>query len=272
MMQNLIVVPARLANHTTIFMTSINIGVADYGMSVWEGGCFDLEARLHELREAGFCGVEKLAANDAPDLVQRAAICRRAGMHFSTCHAPNPELLVQWAAALGKEYVWMTPTAGNRQTPLEMYFRRCQLFSRACRRWNLTASLHNHLGARIESQQEVEDFLEACPDAGLILDTGHLSVAGGDPVEVIRRYHRRLSVLHVKDVFLTGEKDASGREGFRFCELGAGNNGFSHGPVLEELVRVGWSGWVYVEHDRHLREPMLDLKVSLGLIRSVLGR
>jgi len=250
----------------------IKIGLADYGLNVWEGDCYDLEERLQKVKDLGFAGIEKLEAQDSADLIRRAALFRRMGMHFSTCYAADPQTLIQWVAATGKDYAWIPSRAGSRQTSLETYYSRCNLFLQACRRWNVTGSLHNHLGARIETQQELEDFLGACPDAGLILDTGHLHMAGGDVREIVRKYHHRLSTLHMKDVFLTGGKDEWGRDRYRFCELGAGNSGLDHAMVIEELMRVEWTGWMHIEHDQHLRDPLIDLRESLELIQNILGK
>ena len=35
---------------------------------------------------------------------------------------------------------------------------------------------------------------------GLLMDTGHLSFAGGDPVSVIRRWGSRINHVHCKEV------------------------------------------------------------------------
>ena len=39
--------------------------------------------------------------------------------------------------------------------------------------------------------------------------------------------------------------------------------------VIEALKSVGYSGWLLVEHDTHLREPAEDLAVSREYIRQL---
>ena len=145
------------------------------------------------------------------------------------------------------------------------------LRGKAAERFGLKAALHNHLGSRIESQQELEDFLKAVPGASLLLDVGHLAGAFGDNVEIIRKYYDRIVSVHFKDIFI---KDASlgldrWTERLRFCELGAGNAGFDFAAAGEELKRHGYDKWVLIEHDTHLREPLTDLKVSADALKAI---
>lgn len=37
-------------------------GIANYGMNVWYGGCFDAEERLQDLKKIGYEGLERCAA------------------------------------------------------------------------------------------------------------------------------------------------------------------------------------------------------------------
>jgi sugar phosphate isomerase/epimerase len=97
-------------------------------------------------------------------------------------------------------------------------------------------------------------------------------MAGGDPVEIVKKYHKRISVMHLKDVFLPGGIRPDGIKEYRFCELGAGNNGFDNAPVIEMLLKVGWEGWIHIEHDVHLRDPLKDLAVSLNFVKAVIGK
>ena len=45
----------------------MKFGVADYGMNVWYGGCYDIEKRLLDLKALGFDGIERVEAIDAAD-------------------------------------------------------------------------------------------------------------------------------------------------------------------------------------------------------------
>ena len=53
-------------------------GIADYGMNVYEGGLFDLEERLANLKQLGYSGIERLEAADTCEAVNRAVTFHRA--------------------------------------------------------------------------------------------------------------------------------------------------------------------------------------------------
>jgi len=240
-------------------------GVADYGMNVWDGGNFDQQARWADLKQIGYEGVERLNATGEAHAMHAAAAMRRMGMDFATCLAPTVETSIQWTAALGKHYVWTDVSAKD----FDGFCRQVDIQGAACERWGIRVALHNHLGSRVESQEQLEAFLARCPKCGLILDTAHLAAADGDPVEIVRKYHDRLASIHLKDWLLTNP-DAGLDQWWargRFCELGAGNIGMDNIAVMEALVEVGYDGWIFVEHDTHLQDPLADLAISRGVLK-----
>lgn len=243
----------------------MRIGVADYGMNVWDGGCYDTEERLIRLKEIGYDGIERLEAVCADQAIYKAARFRRLGLNFATCRGPNPEVTLQWTAALGKAYVWVSTVARE----FSDFCRQANIQAAACRQWGIRAGLHNHLGTPVETQEQLEAFLKACPECGLILDTAHLAAAGGDPEEIVRRYAERLTAIHLKDWITLREE--VGLENWtqrgRFCELGAGNIGLDNAAVLRALRQVGYDGWIFVEQDTHLQDPLSDLAISREYIR-----
>jgi inosose dehydratase len=94
-------------------------------------------------------------------------------------------------------------------------------------------TFHPHLGTRVQTPAEIERLLSATHVA-LLLDTGHLTAAGGDAVAGVRDWRDRINHVHLKDV----------RDGV-FCELGGGDVDLR--GVLSRLD--GYSGWIVVEHD-----------------------
>jgi len=94
-------------------------------------------------------------------------------------------------------------------------------------------TFHPHLGTRVQTPPEIERVL-AGTDVPLLLDTGHLRAAGGDPLAAVREWGDRINHVHLKDV----------REGV-FCELGAGEVDLA--GVVAALD--GYAGWLVVEHD-----------------------
>ena len=112
-------------------------------------------------------------------------------------------------------------------------------------------AFHHHMGTRVQTVAEIERLL-AGTDVALLLDTGHLTAAGGDPVRGLRDWRERLRHVHLKDVRLDVLRSASGwSEAWRrgvFCELGAGDVDLE--AFCAELRRGGYEGWLVVEQDR----------------------
>jgi inosose dehydratase len=109
-------------------------------------------------------------------------------------------------------------------------------------------TFHHHMGTRVQSPAEIEQLL-ARTDVGLLLDTGHLTAAGGDPLAALREWRDRIDHLHVKDVRLDViRKAADWGEAWRggaFCELGTGDVDLD--AFFAELR--GYAGWLVVEQD-----------------------
>lgn len=247
----------------------MKFGVADYGMNVWHGGLYSIEDRLESLREIGFDGIERIEAVSASDALNKAVLYRKAGMDFATCRGPSVQAGIEWTCGLGKEYVWLTPGPAGRDADMDVFLRRTREFTRICARFGLKAALHNHMDQRIENQRELENFMKECPDTYLLLDTGHLSAAGGKVIEIAEKYSSRIVAVHLKDVILNEGRDENGRaKKWTFCELGAGNDGLDNAAVMRTLIRKGFDGWVMIEHDHHVREPLEDLKKSLDYLRA----
>jgi inosose dehydratase len=115
-------------------------------------------------------------------------------------------------------------------------------------------TFHHHTATFVEAPWEIERLLELT-DVGLLLDTGHLALGGGEPAEALRDWRNRINHLHVKDVHedvLAGviADGADMPEAWRrgvFCALGTGDIDLD--TFFAELSRTRSSGWLVVEQD-----------------------
>lgn len=72
--------------------------------------------------------------------------------------------------------------------------------ARYLREQGVPMAYHHHMGTVIQTQSEVEGLMDRTHDVGLLLDTGHLHFAGGDPLAVARRFRERINHVHFKDI------------------------------------------------------------------------
>jgi inosose dehydratase len=116
---------------------------------------------------------------------------------------------------------------------------------------------HHHTSTYVEGVPEIERLLEDA-DVELLLDSGHIAVAGGDAAGALADWGERIGLVHVKDVRLgVLERVKAERadtltawRGGLFCALGEGDvdlDGF-----FAALDDGGYEGWVVVEQDRVL--------------------
>jgi len=243
----------------------IKFGVADYGMFVWYGGYYDYEDRIKSVQALGFDGLERIYPKSAEDALHKAAWLRKNGMSFATCNAEDVELAIRWTSALRGEYIWAEVRGRN----FEEYVRQINELTKVTSKYGIQAVIHNHLGARVESQARVEEVLRRCPDVKLLLDTGHLAVAGGDVAYIAEKYSDRIAAYHLKGWQTSDTPDASNwQDRGHFCGLGQGDFFIDNEAVVKTAIKNGFDGWIFIEHDTHLRDPLADLKESLDILKS----
>lgn len=157
----------------------------------------------------------------------------------------------RFAKAAGGRYLQVVDERPRNATPEDAdYARMGRLLTELGKRVadeGITLVYHNHMGALGQHPTEVARILEATDHRAVhfLLDIAHWQAAGGDPVQAVRQYASRISVVHLKDL----EQPAPGGkpESYRFRELGAGRVPVPQ--VLEALAAAKFSGWGIVELD-----------------------
>lgn len=116
---------------------------------------------------------------------------------------------------------------------------------------------HHHMGTVVQTQQEIDYLVEHTGESvGLLIDTGHLVFAGGDPVAVIERYGRRVVHVHCKDVRADVlQKAQADDSSFLDAVLAGvftvpGDGCIDYRAVLSTLKQQRYSGWLVVEAEQ----------------------
>ncbi|NOY55633.1 MAG: TIM barrel protein [Actinobacteria bacterium] len=118
----------------------------------------------------------------------------------------------------------------------------------------LRTVLHPHWGMAVVGQDHVERVLDRSR-VDLCIDTGHLALAGADPVAVAKAAAGRVAHVHLKDLDEDLARQVrSGALAFRqavidglFLPLGDGSVDIR--GLVETLEAQGYGGWYVIEQD-----------------------
>ncbi len=248
------------------------------------GYLMDRDRVLREMHQVGMHATELGPAGYLPTEAERLdPILRSHELRLVGGFVPvtlyRPELLepqLEFAArsadtlaGAGAEVFVLGPasTLPGYDTVIEMTDEEWDTFDRGLRRLmdvteqrGLTTALHSHWGMAIDRPHHIERLLTTC-DVGICLDTGHIALAGGDPVEVAKLAGDRVVHVHLKDVDeRLAERVLSGQVPFRqaviqglFQPLGQGFVDIS--GVIRQLESHGYRGWYVLEQDKALSQP-----------------
>ncbi len=194
--------------------------------------------------------------------------------------------LVRYIKALGCDHLKINcgprNPGGNTE---EIYRNQAATFDELGKRISdqgLKFGIHAHLWSQFETPRDVERVLELTnPEhVHFVLDTGHVSMAGMDPLALTNKYGQRIIEYHLKDVAPTNRggykgppldrtKVNTGGDDRIFFELGAGGVDFP--GILEHLESIGWTGWFTVELDVTATTAKDSAATSKKYIENVLG-
>jgi inosose dehydratase len=137
---------------------------------------------------------------------------------------------------------------------------------------------HAHMWSQFENRREIDYVMENTDPRHVhfVLDTGHITMAGIDPVELARKLGHRIVEFHMKDVKPENRGGAKTRlekmDGFNDpCFFPLGNGGVDFPGLKAHLDEIGWQGWLTVELDTSpWRPPKESARISKRYLESTL--
>ena len=138
---------------------------------------------------------------------------------------------------------------------------------------------HHHMGTVIQTEAELDRLLADVPELFLLLDAGHLALAGIDPVAVAQRHAKRIAHVHLKSV-RPAIAERVRREGWSFCRAVTegvftipGDGCVDFPAIFRLLASVDYRGWLVVEAEEDPRKvPALPkAKLAREYVRAQTG-
>lgn len=257
-----------------------------------------LETCLREAREAGYTGVElgnkfpRIVAQLKPILQDHdlqlvsgwysARLLERdveaewdaMSAHFELLHALGCEVMVFAEVSRCTHCDQRVPLSQRphmARGDWQRFGERMTRLADKMRSAGLRLAYHHHMGTVVQSAADIENLMQVTGDAvGLLLDTGHLTYAGGDPTEAAEQYAPRIVHVHCKDVRRSVLERACNEDcSFLNAVLDGvftvpGNGMVEYRSVLAPLARSGYRGWLVVEaeQDPAVATPIVYAKMG----------
>jgi inosose dehydratase len=180
---------------------------------------------------------------------------------------------------------------GDRKVPLskrpklaesewKQFCQRLDQIAHHLQQQGLKMAYHHHMGTVIQSEDEVDRMMDSTKNVGLLLDSGHLTFAGGDPMRALKRHAKRIVHVHCKDI--RKDKLAAARQkdmSFLDAVLGdvfavPGDGSIDFAPLLQGLAEAGYNGWLVVEADQDPAKahPLAHARIGHDCLRPLAQR
>lgn len=144
-----------------------------------------------------------------------------------------------------------------RSAQWDVYAARLNEFARHTLKHGVRLAYHHHMGAYVETADDIEQLMSRTgEEVGLLFDTGHITFAGSDALQVLKKHVHRVCHVHCKDVRTDVVRRArNGQWSFLHSVLNGaftvpGDGAVAFKPLLEALHQHGYRGWLVVEAEQ----------------------
>jgi inosose dehydratase len=160
------------------------------------------------------------------------------------------------------------------------FCERLDAVARSLEKQGLRLAYHHHMGTVIEGEEEIERMMGSTAAVGLLLDTGHLTFAGGEPMRTLERHAQRIVHVHCKDI-RPDKLARAKRQDLSFLDavLGdvfavPGDGSIDFEPILRALSGRGYEGWLVVEADQDpaRAHPLTHARIGHDCLRPLARR
>lgn len=248
------------------------------------GGDTPLETCLKESREAGFSGTET-GGKFPMDPSKLGPLLRTHGLKlvsgwfsgrlldgsvekekermahqfhtFKELGAPVMVYAETTGSVQGQQQVPVSRRPRIAASDFRDYGRKLTALAEHMAERGVPMAYHHHMGTIIETEAEVDLLMNHTGAAvGLLVDTGHITYAGGDPLAMTRRHAKRVNHVHCKDVRLPVLAEARAKDwSFLDAVLAGvftvpGDGGVDFRAFAGLLAAIGYSGWAVVEAEQ----------------------
>ena len=253
----------------------------------------DYEGTLAKLASLGYKQVEAAGFYDKSPAQVKAALAS-AGLTMPSSHYASMALqdgkideVIAYGQKLGLEYI-ICSFPGIKDTSRltdKTYRGMVNAFTAEDYRWNadqfnmwgrkvkaagMKFGYHNHTMEFVAQNGSTGfDLMVQGTDPELVtfeMDCGWVTVGGGDPVALLKRYPTRISMLHIKD-FKATSQPATVLDPPPAAELGTGTVKFH--PIFEAAKQTGHIRHYFVEQEAYDMPPYEALRIDADYMKAM---
>ena len=235
---------------------------------------YSVEEPIHQIKEAGFEGIEfiepieKLGKADFLQSILSEIGLKPVSLSCGLNMDPNDtsdieetKSRVDFAGKLGIENMmlcggWLADGIKKEENSYKILGDKLNMCCEYASGLNMNIAFHPHKNTIVETREDIERLLEFTDKTKLCVDIAHLAACGSNPAEVIKRFGKIITYIHLKDWDV--ELDD-------FVELGKGEVDIT--KCLSVLKEIGYKGWAVVELDHTKKTPKESARINADYLR-----
>ena len=244
----------------------------------------------HVLKTIADIGYKEIEGQGREGLIALAPRIKELGMTPVSCHVETPLITGDWekykmkevpleeaiesVKKIGVQYFTMAYIQPQARGDLDFYKKTADNMNRVgeqCHKAGLQFAYHNHafeFGGK-PGERPIDVFHERLDKklVALEMDVFWVSVAGNDPIEMMKLWKGRVQLLHLKDKEKgTPVQYSESVPKTAFKEVGSGVLDF---PAILKAAPAAGVKHYFVEQDQTPGDPLDSLKKSFDYIQSI---